>query len=46
LLPNASLERDRKVLIDLVDGLSLGTVVLVNVTDDDFVDHDARSFFL
>jgi hypothetical protein len=28
LLPNASLERDGKVLIDLVDGLSSGLVVL------------------
>ncbi len=37
-----SQERDGKVLIDLVDGLSLGLVVLVSVTDDDLVDHDAR----
>ncbi len=29
-------------LIDLVDGLSLGLVVLVNVTDGDLADHDAR----
>jgi hypothetical protein len=42
LLPNASLERDGKALIDLVDGLSLGSVVLVCVTDGDLADHDAR----
>jgi hypothetical protein len=32
--PNASLKRDGKTLIDLVDGLSLRTVVLVSVTND------------
>jgi hypothetical protein len=32
LLPNALLERDGKALIDLVDGLSLRSVVLVGVT--------------
>jgi hypothetical protein len=42
LLPNASLERDGKALIDLVDGLSSGSIVLVNVTDGDLADHDAR----
>ncbi len=42
LLPNASLERDRKAPIDLVDGLSSRSVVLVSVTDGDLVDHDAR----
>ncbi len=42
MLPNASLERDRKALINLVDGLSSGLVVLVSVTDDDLADHDAR----
>jgi hypothetical protein len=42
LLPNASLERNGKALIDLVDGLSSGSVVLVSVTDGDLVDHDAR----
>ncbi len=42
LFPNVSLERDGKALIDLVDGLSLGSVVFVSVTDGDLVDHDAR----
>ncbi len=42
LFPNTSLERDEKALIDLVDGLFLGLVVLVKVTNDDLVDHDAR----
>jgi hypothetical protein len=42
LLPNASLENDGKALIDLEDGLSSGSVVLVSVTDGDLVDHDAR----
>ncbi len=41
LLPNASLEHDGKALIDLVDGLSLGPVVLVSMTDGDLADHDA-----
>jgi hypothetical protein len=36
------LERDEKTLIDLVDGLSSGSIVLVSVTDGDLVDHDAR----
>jgi hypothetical protein len=44
--PNASLERDRKALIDLVDGLSSGLVVLVSVTDGDLADHDATSLKL
>ncbi len=42
LLPNASLERDGKALIDLVDGLSSGSMVLVNVTNGNLADHDAR----
>ncbi len=42
LLPNTSLERDGKALIDLVDGLSSGSVVFVSVTDGDLADHDAR----
>ncbi len=29
-------------MIDLVDGLSSRAVVLVNMTNDDFVNHDAR----
>ncbi len=41
LLPNASLERDEKALIDLVDGLSSGSIVLVSVPDGDLADHDA-----
>jgi hypothetical protein len=45
LLPNTSLEHDRKALIDLVDGLSSGSVVLVSVTDGDLADHDAREIF-
>jgi hypothetical protein len=36
------LKRDGKALIDLVDGLSSGSVVLVNVTNDNLADHDAR----
>jgi hypothetical protein len=36
------LECDGKALIDLEDGLSSGSVVLVNVTDGDLADHDAR----
>jgi hypothetical protein len=36
------LERDGKALIDLVDGLSSGSVVLVSMTDDDLANHDAR----
>jgi hypothetical protein len=36
------LKRDGKALIDMVDGLSLGSVVLVDVTNDDLADHDAR----
>jgi hypothetical protein len=35
LLPNATLKRDEKALIDLVDGLSSGSVVLVGVVDGD-----------
>jgi hypothetical protein len=42
LFPNASLERDEKALIDLVDGLSSRSIVLVNVTNGDLADHDAR----
>jgi hypothetical protein len=42
LLSNVVLKRDEKTLIDLVDGLSSGSVVLIGVTDDDFTDHDAR----
>ncbi len=42
MLPNATLERDGKSLINLVDGLSSGSVVLVNVTNGDLADHDAR----
>jgi hypothetical protein len=42
LLPNTTLERDGKALIDLVDGLSSGLVVLVSVTNGNLVDHDAR----
>jgi hypothetical protein len=38
LFPNASLERDKKALIDLVDGLSSGSIVLVSVMDDDLAD--------
>jgi hypothetical protein len=36
------LKHDGKALIDLVDGLSLGSVVLIGVVDGDFVDLDAR----
>ncbi len=36
------LERHEKALIDLVDGLSSGMVVLIGVTDGDLADHDAR----
>ncbi len=42
LFPNTLLERDGKALIDLVDGLSSGSIVLVSVTNDNLVDHDAR----
>jgi hypothetical protein len=42
LFPNATLECNRKALIDLVDGLSSGSVVFVSVTDGDLVDHDVR----
>jgi hypothetical protein len=42
LLPNVTLECDEKALIDLVDGLSSGSVMLVSVTDGDLADHDAR----
>jgi hypothetical protein len=42
LLPNAALKRSEKALIDLVDGPSSGSVVLVDATDGDLVDHDAR----
>jgi hypothetical protein len=30
------------VLIDLVDGLSLGSIVLVSVTNNNLPDHDVR----
>ncbi len=40
LLPNATLERDGKALIDVVDGLSSGSVVLVSVTNGNLADHD------
>jgi hypothetical protein len=36
------LERDGKALIDLVDGLSSGSVVLVNMTNGNLADHDVR----
>ncbi len=36
------LKRGGKALIDLVDGLSLGSVVLVDVANGDLADHDAR----
>jgi hypothetical protein len=39
LLPNVSLERDEKALIDLVNGLSSGSIVLVNVTNGDLANH-------
>jgi hypothetical protein len=42
LLPNAALKRDEKALIDLVDGLSSRSVVLVGVADGDLADHDVR----
>jgi hypothetical protein len=42
LLPNTSLKRDEKALIDLVDGLFSRSIVLVNVTDGDLTDHDMR----
>jgi hypothetical protein len=32
------LERDKKALIDLIDDLSLGSIVLVNVMDGVLVD--------
>ncbi len=35
------LKRDEKALIDLVDGLSSGSVVLVSVADGDLANHDA-----
>ncbi len=44
LLSNVTLKPDGKALIDLVDGLSSGSVVLVSMTDDDLADHDARLF--
>jgi hypothetical protein len=37
-----ALKRDRKALIDLVDGLSSKLVVLVSVTDGDLADHDVH----
>ncbi len=40
--PQRLTERDGKALIDLVDGLSSGSVVLISVTDGDLADHDAR----
>ncbi len=42
MLPNVSVERDGKALINLVDGLSSGSVVLVSVTDGDLTDHYVR----
>jgi phosphosulfolactate phosphohydrolase-like enzyme len=36
------LEHDGKALIDLVDGLSLESVVLVSVTNGNLADHDAH----
>jgi hypothetical protein len=36
LVPNVALKRDEKTLIDLVDGLSSGSIVLVGVMDGDF----------
>ncbi len=36
------LKHGEKVLIDLIDGLSSGLVVLVSVVDGDLADHDAR----
>jgi hypothetical protein len=36
------LEHDGKALIDLVDDLSLGSIVLVSVTNDNLADHDAH----
>ncbi len=41
LLPNASFKHDGKALINLLNGLSSGTVVLVSMTDGDLVDHNA-----
>jgi hypothetical protein len=35
------LEHDEKALIDLVDGLSSRSVVLVSVTNDNLANHDA-----
>jgi hypothetical protein len=42
LLPNTALKHGGKAVIDLIDGLSSGSVVLVSVADDNFADHDAR----
>ncbi len=42
LLPNATLECDGKALIDLVDSLSSGSVLLVSMTNGNLADHDAR----
>jgi hypothetical protein len=36
------LEHDGEALIDLVDGLSSGLVVLISVTNGNFADHDAH----
>jgi hypothetical protein len=36
------LKCDEKALIDLVDGLSSGSIVLVSVADGDLADHHAR----
>ncbi len=36
------LKCDGKALIDLLDGLSSGSVVLVGVTNGDLADHDPR----
>jgi hypothetical protein len=39
LLPNVTLEHDGKALIDLVDGLSSGSIVLVSVTNDNLANY-------
>ncbi len=36
------LKRDEKALIDLVNGMSSGSVLLVGVADGDLANHDAR----
>jgi hypothetical protein len=40
LLPNVALKCDGKALIDLVNGLFSGSVVLVDVADGDLANHD------